>query len=166
MHTHFDQEERHPFVIDKPAPSTDQKLSHVSIIEDLMDVIPYGRVHYHLLFVMTCIHGCFGLIFTSDAIGLSTVQSVYSMSDIESGGLISAIAIGICVMSPIAGILSDSVGRKKMILFGIVLAFLATVLKGFVPTLQWQITLRIFQGAACACVWIPTPGKFINILIV
>ena len=148
-------DERHPFVIQ--GPPEDTFLSHVSIVEKLMDVIPYGRLHYHLLFTMTFVHGCFGFLFTSDAIGLSTLQNVYSMTDIESGGLVSAIAVGIAVMSPVAGLLSDSVGRKKIILFGILLAFLVSAMKPFVATVQWQMTLRVIQGAACACVWVPTP---------
>ena len=101
--------------------------------------------------------GAFGLAYTADALGLSALQQVYSISDVESGGMVSAIGVGLLVMAPIAGLLSDSVGRKKIILVGLLVSFLSCFLKPFVPSFQWQITLRIFQGAAAACVWIPAP---------
>ena len=101
--------------------------------------------------------GAFGLAYTADALGLSALQQVYSISDVESGGMVSAIGVGLLVMAPIAGLLSDSVGRKKIILVGLLVSFLSCFFKPFVPSFQWQITLRIFQGAAAACVWIPAP---------
>ena len=122
-----------------------------------MDTIPYGRIHFRMLFIMTILQGSFGAAFTADALGLSTLQQVYSISDIESGGMVSAIAVGLLVMCPIAGLLSDSIGRKKVIVVGLFVSFVACFLKSFVPSFQWQITLRIFQGAAAACVWVPTP---------
>ena len=150
------EEERNPFFI---RTTPDEKiLSHVSIISDLMDRIPYGRTHHHLIFVMLIVHGCFGLSFTADALGLSTLQNVYApITDIQSGSLVSAIAVGLAVMSPISGLLADSLGRKKLIMVGISVSFLANVLKPFVATFQWQIAIRIFQGAACSMVWIPSP---------
>jgi MFS family permease len=159
--------EKHPFVISSSSSSSlndANDLSHLSIVERLMDYIPYGRLHYRMLAIMAFLHGSFGLAFTADALGLSALQQVYSISDVESGGLVSAIAVGLLVMCPIAGLVSDSIGRKKVILFGVIVSFLSCLFKSFVPTFQWQITLRIFQGAAAACVWVPAPVMMAEIM--
>jgi hypothetical protein len=51
--------EHHPFMtsINKSSSSSATALSHVSIVERLMDNMPYGRVHYRMLFLMTLLQG-------------------------------------------------------------------------------------------------------------
>jgi hypothetical protein len=51
--------EQHPFMtsINKSSSSSATALSHVSIVERLMDNMPYGRVHYRMLFLMTLLQG-------------------------------------------------------------------------------------------------------------
>jgi len=48
------------------------------------------------------------------------------------------------------GPLSDRHGRRRLIVFGLVLAALASVAAAFAPTLEWLIAARVLQGTGCA----------------
>lgn len=48
------------------------------------------------------------------------------------------------------GPLSDRHGRRRLILFGLVLAALASVAAARAPTLEWLIAARVLQGTGCA----------------
>ena len=129
--------------------------THSSVINDLMDVVPYGRVQHRLLFTAAFIWMCMGMMFNSDALALSELQAVYKMTDVDAGGLVSTIAAGILAGASIAGVLSDWCGRKPVILVGIIFMAAVGFGKALAPTQQWQIALRFIQGLSTSCIWIP-----------
>ena len=131
--------------------------THSSIINDLMDVVPYGRVQHRLLLSAAFTWMCMGMMFNADALALSELQAVYKMTDFDAGGLVSTIAAGILAGASIAGMLSDWYGRKPVILVGILCMAAVGFGKALAPTRQWQLALRFIQGLSTSCIWIPLP---------
>lgn len=54
--------------------------------------------------------------------------------------------IGLCVAGPIYGPLSDSYGRRKPLLFALILFFLGSLITLFVDQYEWLLLGRILQG--------------------
>ena len=121
-----------------------------------MDAVP-RRVQLRLLAAAAALWFCFGLMFTADALALSRLQAQYELDDPESGQLVSAIALGLLVTSPLAGLLSDAAGRKTIVAAGAGLALLSGLLKAWSPTIQWQLLAHALEGVGCAFVWVPLP---------
>ena len=131
--------------------------THASVINDLMDIVPYGRVQHRLLFSTAFVWLCMGMVFNVDALALSELQAVYSMSDVDAGALVSTIAAGILCGAAAAGILSDWCGRKPVSLVGITCMIVVGFGKAWAPSKEWQMVLHFVQGLATSCVWVPMP---------
>jgi MFS family permease len=131
--------------------------THASVINDLMDIVPYGRAQHRLLFSSAFIWLCMGMVFNVDALALSELQAVYSMTDVDAGALVSTIAAGILCGAAVAGILSDTLGRKSVTLVGIMFMIVVGFGKAWAPSKEWQMALRFVQGLATSCVWVPLP---------
>ena len=134
-----------------------RRASEAAVVSRLMDAAPFGRVQLRLLAAACALWFCFGLMFTADALALSRLQAHYQLDDPESGQLVSAIALGLLVASPLAGLLSDAAGRKKIISAGALIALLSGLLKAWSPTIQWQLLAHALEGVGCALVWVPFP---------
>jgi MFS transporter, DHA1 family, solute carrier family 18 (vesicular amine transporter), member 1/2 len=64
-----------------------------------------------------------------------------------------AYALGLFVTTPILGFITDRVGRKKVMVFGIVCNIVATCLFAHGAIFQEIVAARLFQGIASACTW-------------
>lgn len=84
-------------------------------------------------------------------------------ASIASVGLfISAFTLASAVFSPSIGKLSDRVGRKKLILWGLAGDVLFGVLTGLVPSWRWLLVVRLLNGAVSAAATLPTEALIVD----
>jgi MFS family permease len=74
----------------------------------------------------------------------------FSVSLAMTGWAVSAYALARLVMDLPAGILADRLGRKRNMIFGLVLVIVSSVLSGFASTYVWLIIGRVVQGLGSA----------------
>ena len=104
-----------------------------------------------------------------EALAFFLPQSFYPMyitslgaSVASVGVFISAFTLSSAVFSPYIGRLSDRVGRKRLILYGLVGDVIFGVLTGLVPSWEWLLVVRLFNGALSAAATLPTEALIID----
>ena len=104
-----------------------------------------------------------------EALAFFLPQSFYPMyitslgATVASVGVfISAFTLASAVFSPIIGRLSDRVGRKRLILWGLVGDVVFGVLTGLVPSWHWLLVVRFLNGALSAAATLPTEALIID----
>ena len=78
------------------------------------------------------------------------------------GVFISAFTLASALFSPIIGKLSDRIGRTKLSLWGLGGDVVFGVLTGLVPSWQWLLVVRLFNGALSAAATLPTEALIID----
>lgn len=94
-------------------------------------------------------------------VGMSAFLQVYSVqavlpvlmadlraSEVQAGLAVGATVLGIALMSPFMGMLSDAFGRKKFIVGSILYLTLPTALLAAAPNIETLTLLRFLQGLA------------------
>ena len=96
-------------------------------------------------------------------------QSFYPMyitslgATVASVGIfISAFTLSSAIFSPKIGKLSDRVGRKKLIIYGLIGDVIFGVLTGLVPSWQWLLLVRLLNGAFSAAATLPTEALIVD----
>jgi predicted MFS family arabinose efflux permease len=77
---------------------------------------------------------------------LPSLRLAFGVTEGEAAAVISALAAGVALAAPWAGLLSDAVGRRRMILLASALAGALALLSGLAPSLRWLLALRFLQG--------------------
>ncbi|MGX6962215.1 MFS transporter [Vagococcus xieshaowenii] len=77
------------------------------------------------------------------------------------GLLVSIFAFAQLVVSPISGHLSDKLGRKKLIVLGMLLFSISEIIFGFAQTLPWFYFSRLLGGASAALI-MPSVTAFVT----
>ena len=110
-----------------------------------------------------------GLVQFVEALAFFLPQSFYPMyitslgATVASVGIfISAFTLSSAIFSPIIGRLSDRVGRKKLILYGLAGDVLFGVLTGIVPSWKWLLVVRLLNGAISVAATLPTEVLIID----
>lgn len=89
--------------------------------------------------------------------GMVAPLASVSPAHIEDESIISTLyggyAMGLIVATPILGIITDRIGRRKPMLIGIVLLAISTLLFGFGTSKEMLLAARVLEGAAAACTW-------------
>jgi DHA1 family solute carrier family 18 vesicular amine transporter 1/2 len=75
------------------------------------------------------------------------------ISQTAIGILFGSYAAALLVTTPIFGVLSDKVGRRKPMLWGIIGLIIATLLFAFANTFWLLLICRVLQGIAAAATW-------------
>ncbi|EJP88841.1 hypothetical protein IGQ_04208 [Bacillus cereus IS195] len=92
---------------------------------------------------------------------LPTLQQVYHISTELSGWMVSSYALGYAAFALIAGPISDSLNRKKVMVIGMSFFALSTFLCGIAPSFLWMLTFRFLAGVSAAFVspqvWVSIP---------
>lgn len=83
---------------------------------------------------------------------LPTLQQVYHISTELSGWMVSSYALGYTAFALIAGPISDSLNRKKVMVIGMSFFALSTFLCGIAPSFLWMLILRFLAGVSAAFV--------------
>lgn len=78
------------------------------------------------------------------------------------GVFISAFTLASALFSPAIGKISDRVGRKKLILWGLAGDVVFGVLTGLVPSWHWLLVVRLLNGALSAAATLPTEALIID----
>ena len=76
------------------------------------------------------------------------------------GVIIAGFTIGRAIMASVAGMYSDKVGRKRVMVWGTLLYSITTASMAFAPNWQTLFVLRLFEGAAVGIVW-PTAMAYL-----
>ena len=74
------------------------------------------------------------------------MMKAFSVSEGAIQGLLTWNFVGICLSGPFYGPISDSFGRKKPLMFALVLFFLGSVLTLFSIDFSQMILGRVLQG--------------------
>lgn len=74
-------------------------------------------------------------------------------SQSEIGLLFSSYALALFIATPICGILADRVGRKKMLIAGLIALAATTLIYAFSDSFWLLVTARTLQGIAAAIPW-------------
>jgi len=104
-----------------------------------------------------------------EALAFFLPQSFYPMyitslgATVASVGVfISAFTLASAVFSPVIGRISDRVGRKRLILWGLAGDVVFGVLTGLVPSWHWLLVVRLLNGALSAAATLPTEALIID----
>jgi DHA1 family multidrug resistance protein-like MFS transporter len=96
-------------------------------------------------------------------------QSFYPMyitslgATVASVGIfISAFTLSSALFSPLIGRLSDRVGRKRLILYGLAGDAFFGVLTGLAPHWVWLLVVRLFNGSLSALATLPTEALIVD----
>jgi DHA1 family multidrug resistance protein-like MFS transporter len=110
-----------------------------------------------------------GVVQFVEALAFFLPQSFYPMyitslgATVASVGVfISAFTLSSAIFSPTIGKLSDRVGRKKLILWGLAGDIVFGVLTGLVPSWHWLLVVRLLNGALSAAATLPTEALIID----
>lgn len=111
-----------------------------------MSKLQYGVIF--LCFVMNMCDGMDVMIVSYSAKAISAQWSVTAenFGVVFSAGLLG-MASGAILLAPIA----DKIGRKKLVLFSLVVMGLSSFLTGFVHSLVWLTVARLFTGLGVGC---------------
>ncbi|WP_054949374.1 MFS transporter [Numidum massiliense] len=82
------------------------------------------------------------------------LEENFKLSPTMIGVLFSSYAVGLMVTTPFLGSLTDRIGRKKPIVFGLIGMALSTVMFAFAFDMYWLIAARFVQGVAGASAWV------------
>ena len=110
-----------------------------------------------------------GVVQFIEALAFFLPQSFYPMYITSLGGTVASVGLFIstftlssAVFSPIIGKLSDRVGRKRLILWGLAGDIVFGVLTGLAPSWHWLLTVRVLNGALSAAATLPTEALIID----
>ncbi len=88
------------------------------------------------------------------AIAIPKIQSELSLSPTESQWVINAYLLSLSALFAFGGKLGDVLGRRRMVIVGVIGFALASAACGFTPkgsiAAAWIITFRVLQGASAA----------------
>lgn len=79
---------------------------------------------------------------------LPILQQDFLANETQLGLTVGATVVGIAMISPFMGMLSDRFGRKNIIIFSMIALAVPTFLMSFAPSLNMMIGLRFLQGLA------------------
>ncbi|GGB23222.1 MFS transporter [Puia dinghuensis] len=102
------------------------------------------------------------------SIGLGTLLTAYGSSAVTSvlpliahdfgyptakaKGVVTLYLFALCALLPAAGRVGDSIGHRRLYLYGVGLSFLGAFLCAYAPALSWLAFFRIIEGAGTACI--------------
>ncbi|MBN2336688.1 MFS transporter [Candidatus Bathyarchaeota archaeon] len=110
-----------------------------------------------------------GVVQFIEALAFFLPQSFYPMYITSLGGtvasvglFISAFTLSSAVFSPTIGKLSDRLGRKRLILWGLAGDIVFGALTGLAPSWRWLLVVRVLNGALSAAATLPTEALIID----
>ncbi len=120
----------------------------MDILEDFLVVLKYRQLLILSFAILVSMIG-FGLIMPF----LPIYAQRYGATDSEVGMIMGVFAVVRLITSPIGGWLADKVGRKPLMVFGMLLYTVVMYLFGTATTLPELFLYRGGQGAASGLVW-------------
>lgn len=109
-------------------------------------MVNHSKVDWPTALIAPCANLLPSMAVATLGISLPEVRQSLSLSELEGGSLFSVIFIVAAVASPIAGRLSDKIGRKAVLLMGISALSLGFALSGFSQTYLAMLGLLALAG--------------------
>ncbi|KAH8312492.1 hypothetical protein KR044_011027, partial [Drosophila immigrans] len=142
MHNRTDQHD----IESKPSDSTDKSTSTGHEYEEILKLIGFGRVQWIVLFAS----GLLLMMVINETMGMSYI-TIVSQCDFETNSMDKAIMsaasfIGIFCSSYFWGYLSDSIGRRPVLIYTTFSGNVISLISIFIPNYWIYIVLRFFVG--------------------
>ena len=105
--------------------------------------------------LFTAIVTSFLTTFTGSALNLSVpgIEAEFASNAITVGWIITIYTMSAAVFSVPFGKMADVIGRRKVLLTGIIMFAAASVACGMAPSIQMLIIFRFIQGVGSACLF-------------
>ncbi|MFP7296455.1 MFS transporter [Neobacillus niacini] len=101
------------------------------------------------------------MVFQAPAVPL--IAQHFGVPSFLAGLIILSFYITSTAFYPLAGRIADSIGRKRVILFGMVLFTISEVAAALSPTFSFLLVARVVQGLSVACI-LPVALSYIGVL--
>lgn len=95
---------------------------------------------------------CYGLIFSSWAARIPTIQAIYDLSEAQLGTLLITLPLGSFISLPIAGYLSARFGSKLVVQLSIIFYAVCLISIAYVPSIYWIGLLLFLLGLSANAV--------------
>lgn len=112
-----------------------------------------------------------GIVQLIESIAFSIPFSYFPNYAISLGASVASIGLftssfmlAMAVLSPKLGVLSDRVGRKKILLCGLLGDIVLGILTGLAPNWIWLLLIRVLNGAASAAAMLPAQALLIDVV--
>jgi len=122
-----------------------------------MDAEPFGNRPWWLLAAMSGIMGLVVFDETVVGVALATIGRDFGATSTAAHWIVNAYLLTFAVFVALGGRLGDTVGRRPVLMTGLVLFGGASLMAGFAETAGWLIAWRAVEGAGAALVF---PASF------
>ncbi|MFC4559762.1 MFS transporter [Virgibacillus kekensis] len=83
---------------------------------------------------------------------LPFISEEYKVSSATTGWMVTVFAVTYAFSAPLLGWISDRKGRRRFIIFGLILFAISNALTAFAPSFLWLIVSRILAGLSVASI--------------
>lgn len=125
---------------------SDLKAIERATVNEALEKAGFGKFNYALLFIT-------GLVMFNtllEGLGISYILAIinceFKLNNFENGVLSAVNVLGIISSSHLMGFLSDTMGRKRIMVPTLFMGFFMTCASSFAPNFMVLTTLRFFSG--------------------
>ncbi|WP_226007988.1 MFS transporter [Natrinema salinisoli] len=121
--------------------------------DDLNETVPWGSRTVQIVLTSTAL-APLGVPLISPA--LPVFRDVFGITDAQASLLVSTYFLVGIVLSPFIGVLADRIGRKRVLVGGLLAFGVLGGAMAVAPTFEALLALRVAQGTAAAAIFITT----------
>ncbi|WP_139136067.1 MFS transporter, partial [Haladaptatus sp. W1] len=127
--------------------------SQVASVDEPTETVPWHSRTVQTVLISTAL-APLGVPLISPA--LPVFRNVFEITDAQASLLVSTYFLVGIVLSPFIGILADRIGRKRVLVAGLLAFGVLGGAMAIAPTFELLLVLRIAQGTAAAAIFITT----------
>ncbi|GAB3669781.1 MFS transporter [Halopiger thermotolerans] len=120
---------------------------------ELSEAVPWGSRTVQIVLTSTAL-APLGVPLISPA--LPVFRDVFGITDAQASLLVSTYFLVGIVLSPFIGVLADRIGRKRVLVWGLLAFGVLGGAMAVAPTFEVLLALRVAQGTAAAAIFITT----------
>jgi putative MFS transporter len=130
-------------------------------LTELLDRVEVGRFHYKILLTSSLIYGLTGMNVMLIASLVRPIAREWGLDTITVGYLLSVGYLGMFLGALLFGRLADVIGRRKVLIFVIIIESIFTAACGLAPDLSTLYTLRFLAGIGLGGA-LPQPAVYVS----
>ncbi|XP_025423749.1 synaptic vesicle glycoprotein 2C-like isoform X3 [Sipha flava] len=133
-------------------------------LDKAIEMIGFGKFHYYMLFICGTVYIAVSISLTSVSFIVPSAQCDFQMTSFRKGFLNGASMIGMCIGSFIWGYISDSYGRRKALIFCMLMDGLFNLVSSVSQIYSVFIFCRMMSGfgvSGCTITYAYL-GEFLN----
>lgn len=115
-------------------------------LEEAIEKYKIGKYNYILVIVSGWLMACSFIDLTSINVVFPVAQCDLKLTTADKGILGSIGYVGVILSSPLWGFLSDTKGRRTVLIPTLLVAFIMTLLSSFVNNFWYMLALRFLNG--------------------